>query len=74
MGDAKFTSKNTVEVNGQTLTFSKACIATGGRARIPDVPGLDKVPYHTNETIFNLIKQPEKLLVIGSGPIGSELG
>lgn len=36
MGNAKFTSRNTVEVNGQELTFNKACIATGGRPNIPD--------------------------------------
>ena len=74
MGNAKFTSRNTVEVNGQELTFNKACIATGGRPNIPDFEGIQNVPYHTSDNIFNLVAQPANMVVIGAGPIGAELG
>jgi pyruvate/2-oxoglutarate dehydrogenase complex dihydrolipoamide dehydrogenase (E3) component len=54
LGDAKFVSKNEVEVNGQRIKFLRCTIATGGRPYVPEYPGLDTVPYHTSETIFNL--------------------
>ena len=74
MGNAKFTGRNTVEVNGKTLTFSKACIATGGRPNIPEFEGVKQVPYHTSDNIFNLTAQPKNLVIVGAGPIGAELG
>ena len=40
---------------------------------VPPIPGVDDVPYYTNETIFDLREQPEHLLVIGGGPIGMEM-
>lgn len=58
MGNARFTGPHSVEVNGKTLTFNKACIATGGRPNIPNLEGLDGVPYHTSDNIFNLATQP----------------
>lgn len=72
-GDAAFTDARTVEVLGQRLRFRRAVIATGGRPTAPPVPGLESVPYLTNETIFALTRLPERLLVIGAGPIGCEL-
>lgn len=41
---------------------------------MPDIPNLDKVPYYTSDTIFNLTVQPKRLLIVGAGPIGAELG
>ncbi|MFC1814732.1 FAD-containing oxidoreductase [Thermodesulfobacteriota bacterium] len=73
IGKGTFTGKNTIEVNGKTLTFAKAVIATGGTAVIPNIPGLQEAPYLTNATIFNLTKLPLRLGVIGAGPIGLEL-
>lgn len=73
MGRAKFTGKNSIEVNGKTLTFTKAVIATGGTAAIPNIPGLSDAPYLTNSTVFNLTELPKRLGVIGAGPIGLEL-
>jgi len=72
-GSGKFTSKNTLEVNGKKLTFSKAVIATGGSAAIPPIPGLTDVPFLTNATFFNLETLPPRFGVIGAGPIGCEL-
>ncbi len=73
LGDARFTGPDTVTVGGQTLRFSKACIATGGRAAAPPIPGLDSTEYLTNETIFSLTELPRRLAVIGGGPIGCEM-
>ena len=73
IGKGKFTGKNTIEVNGKTLTFSKAVVATGGTAAIPNIPGLKQAPYLTNASIFNLTELPARLGVIGAGPIGLEL-
>ena len=73
IGKGKFTGKNTVEVNGKTLKFAKAVVATGGTAAIPNIPGLKQAPYLTNASVFNLTKLPARLGVIGAGPIGMEL-
>ncbi len=73
MGKGKFTSKNTIEVNGQTLNFAKAVVATGGTAAVPPIPGLKKAPYLTNASVFNLTELPARMGVIGAGPIGLEL-
>ena len=73
LGEGRFTGPDTVEVAGQTLRFSKAVIATGGRAAAPPIPGLDEVEYLTNETIFSLTELPGRMGIIGAGPIGSEL-
>lgn len=73
IGRARFTGRNSVEVNGKTLTFAKAVIATGGRAAIPPIAGLAEAPYLTNATVFNLTALPERFAVIGAGPIGMEL-
>lgn len=73
MGKGVFTGKKSIEVNGKTLTFTKAVIATGGTAAIPNIPGLAEAPYLTNNSIFNLTELPKRLGVIGAGPIGLEM-
>jgi pyruvate/2-oxoglutarate dehydrogenase complex dihydrolipoamide dehydrogenase (E3) component len=72
-GSAAFANDRTIVVENQNLRFSRAVIATGGRPTVPPIPGLDTVPYYTNETIFSLTELPRRLLVIGAGPIGCEL-
>ena len=74
MGHARFKDKETVVVNGKELKFAKACIATGGRPLVPDYPGLDKIKFYNSDNIWNLTEFPKKMLIVGSGPIGSELG
>ena len=74
IGDAVFTDPRTIEVDGQKLHFAKACIATGARALHPKIEGLDEAGFHTNETIFSLTERPQRLVVLGAGPIGCELG
>ncbi len=72
-GGGKFTSGNTIEVEGQALRFKKAVIATGARATRPNIAGIEEAGYLTNETVFSLTERPRRLAVIGGGPIGSEL-
>lgn len=73
LGQAKFTGPRTIEVGGQSLTFARACIATGTRAAVPDIPGRDAIDYLTNESIFSLTELPPRLAVLGAGAIGCEL-
>ena len=73
LGKAHFSGKNTIEVAGQKLRFKKAVIATGSHPRIPSIPGLKEAGYLTNENVFSLTENPERLAVIGGGYIGCEL-
>src|SRR5262245_54530329 len=65
LGAAQFTDRQTVKVAGQRLRFKRCVIATGGRAALPDVPGLAEAGYLTNETIFSLTELSPRLIVIG---------
>jgi len=73
LGQATFTGTGTVEVAGKTLRFRRAVIATGARAHRPPIPGLAEVGFLTNETVFALTELPQRLAVVGAGPIGCEL-
>ena len=73
LGQAEFTSSDTIQVDGTKLRFKKAVIATGGRATHPPIQGLAEAGFLTNETVFSLTERPKRLAVIGGGPIGCEL-
>ncbi len=73
LGQATFSGKKTVRVGDQELAFSRGCIATGTRASLPPIPGLDRAQALTNETVFTLTELPRRLAVIGGGPIGVEM-
>jgi pyruvate/2-oxoglutarate dehydrogenase complex dihydrolipoamide dehydrogenase (E3) component len=70
---AAFTGPKEVAAGDYRIRARRFVIATGSTPFVPPLPGLDKLPYFTNETIFELTKQPRHLLVIGGGPIGCEL-
>jgi dihydrolipoamide dehydrogenase len=76
-GEAKITSPWTVEVRTagsvQTLTTRSIVIAAGAQPFVPPIPGVDEVGYVTSDTIWNLRTLPKRLVVLGGGPIGSEL-
>jgi pyruvate/2-oxoglutarate dehydrogenase complex dihydrolipoamide dehydrogenase (E3) component len=72
-GEAQFAGPDTVTVAGQFLRFKKALIATGARPLTPLIPGLAATGYLTNENVFNLTECPQRLLIIGGGPLGCEL-
>jgi pyruvate/2-oxoglutarate dehydrogenase complex dihydrolipoamide dehydrogenase (E3) component len=73
IGEGRFTAPDKVEVDGQSLTFRRAVIATGARAAMLPIAGLKEAGCLTNETIFSLTELPHRLAVIGAGPIGCEL-
>ena len=62
-----------VEAGDTTIRARRFVIATGSRPFVPPIPGVDTVPYLTNETIFALRDKPAHLIVIGGGPIGMEM-
>jgi len=70
---ASFSDPRTVEAGGKKISARRFVVATGSRAAIPPIPGLQEVPYFTNETIFENKILPEHLMVIGAGPIGCEM-
>ncbi len=70
---ARFSGPAEVVAGGQTIRARRFVIATGSRAAIPPIPGVEDVGYLTNETIFALRERPEHLLVLGGGPIGMEM-
>jgi pyruvate/2-oxoglutarate dehydrogenase complex dihydrolipoamide dehydrogenase (E3) component len=73
LGEARFAGRDAVEVDGRVLRFAKAVIATGARAFVPPVEGLEEAGYLTNEELFSLTELPRRLLVFGAGPLGCEL-
>ncbi len=72
-GQATFTGRDSIAVDGKRLRFRKAAICTGARAAVPAIPGIEDAGYHTNETVFNMTSLPQRLAVIGGGPVGCEL-
>lgn len=70
---ARFAGPEVVESDGISVRARRFVIATGSRPAVPPIPGLDRVPYLTHETIFDNGEQPDHLLVIGGGPIGAEM-
>lgn len=77
-GSAKITSPWTVDItrhDGSTRTLSTRAIviATGARPFVPPIPGIEEMDYLTSDTLWELREQPRRLLVLGGGPIGSEL-
>ena len=73
LGEGRFVDSDSVAVNGKTLRFRRAVIATGTRAMPLPIPGLAEASYLTNETVFSLTELPARLAIIGAGPIGCEL-
>ena len=72
-GEARIVSPWDVEVNGQRLSARHLVIATGARPFLPPIPGLDTVPYCTSDTFWALEALPQRIVVLGGGPIGCEL-
>ncbi|MCC5983838.1 MAG: FAD-dependent oxidoreductase [Rhodobacteraceae bacterium] len=70
---ARFIAPDTVQAGGRSIRARRFVIATGSSAAIPPIPGLDKVPCLTNETLFDLPELPGHLLILGGGPVGLEM-
>jgi len=69
----EFEDPNTVRAGDTLIKAKRFIIATGSSPSVPPLPNIDKVPYLTNESIFDLKETPKHLIVIGGGPIGLEL-
>ncbi|MEQ9266771.1 MAG: FAD-dependent oxidoreductase [Balneolaceae bacterium] len=77
-GKGAFKDKHTIEIKlhdgtTRTVTGKYFFIATGARAAVPPIEGLDSVEYLTNESLFEIDQFPEELMIIGGGPIGIEM-
>ena len=68
-----FISKTEVQAGDTVIKARRIVIATGSSPLVPPIPGLETVPFETNETLFDLREAPEHLLIIGGGPIGMEM-
>lgn len=78
-GHAEFIDPHTVDVGGKRMSGEKILIATGSRPVIPQIEGLDKVPYLTSDLLTNdepmeMTECPRSLLIVGGGYIALELG
>jgi pyruvate/2-oxoglutarate dehydrogenase complex dihydrolipoamide dehydrogenase (E3) component len=71
---ARFVDARTVASDSIRVAARKFVIATGSRATVPPIPGLESTTYLTNETVFELTALPDRLIILGGGPIGVELG
>ncbi len=73
IGRGKILSPYHVEVNGKILTTRNIIIATGAAPLVPPIEGLDQVGYLTSDTLWEITELPGRLVVLGGGPIGTEL-
>lgn len=64
---------DSVQAGATTIKAKRFVVATGSSAFVPPIPGIESVPYLTNETIFGIEQKPEHLIVLGGGPIGCEM-
>ena len=73
-GRGRFVGPREVEVNGERLRGKRVLIATGGRPRRPDIPGLAGTPYWTSNDLFQMDDLPKSIVIVGGGCIGLEMG
>jgi mycothione reductase len=71
---ARFTAPKQIQVGSDRISADTFLVAVGSRPVVPDIPGLDDVPFHTSDTIMRIDAVPESLLIIGGGFIAAELG
>ncbi len=71
-GHARFVDEHRIECNGHTVEFEHALIASGARPRIPDLPGLDRVPYSTSDDLLQARELPRHLVCVGAGAVALE--
>jgi len=72
-GDANFVGERALVVNGTVITGDRIVIATGARSFVPDIHGIDEVPFHTSDTIMRMTHLPKRLIVLGGGFIAAEM-
>ena len=67
-----FVSDYSLQVGAESIRAPKIVIASGARAQIPPIPGLESIKYHTYRTVFDIEEQPESIMILGGGYIGCE--
>jgi len=72
-GEGKLVSPWAVEINGKTITARSIVLSTGAEPLVPPIQGLDQVEFLTSDSVWNLDDLPQRLVVLGGGPIGAEL-
>ena len=73
LAEASFTGPDSVRIDGRPLTARRFLICTGASPFIPAIPGLDSVPFHTYESVWDMDELPASLAVVGAGAVGCEL-
>lgn len=73
LDQARFRARNRIQIGARTVSARRVVIATGSVPAVPSIPGMDRTPYFTNETIFDVPELPRSLAVVGGGTIGCEL-
>jgi len=74
LGSARFSAGKVLTVNGEQIEADRIIVCTGSRPSIPPIPGLSEVQYLTNQNLFTLERFPDRLLILGAGAIGLEMG
>jgi len=72
-GRGSFVRPKTMEVNGEQISAETVLIAAGTRPMVPEIPGLDRVPYITSDEALRLPEQPRWLAILGGGYIAAEM-
>jgi mycothione reductase len=70
---AQFVEPRVLKTGSHRITADRIVLGAGARPVVPELPGLDTVPYHTSDTVMRLDTQPESILIIGGGYIGAEM-
>lgn len=73
IGSAKFMDAHHIQIDDKILSSKKFVISTGSSPVVPPIDGIQNIPYLTNETLFELEDLPESMVIIGGGPIGTEM-
>jgi mycothione reductase len=70
---ARFVGERALDVGGTVITGDSVVIAAGARSYIPDIPGLDEVPFHTSDSIMRIATLPRHVVILGGGFIAAEM-
>ncbi|MFD8418278.1 mycothione reductase [Streptomyces sp. NPDC059466] len=72
--EGRFVAPKVLRVGSERITADTFVVAVGSRPVVPDIPGLDTVPYHTSDTIMRVDEVPASMVVVGGGFIAAEFG
>jgi len=73
LGEARFVAPRVLEVDGEQLRGERIVLAAGSRPRVPDIPGLSEVPFHTSDTVMRVQTLPTSMVILGGGAITAEM-